>query len=715
MTINLRAAGVIESGLTADAAVVGAVDGVGSATPQLFATQALRQLIAVDEPASIAVGTQKEYLAPDDSSADARASNSIKFSAAATYALNNAVKEIVLGAGTCWFDDELGLGNSGADQKSLHLKGSGGGAVENQNTVLRFPDVTTAALIVGNGQFMQVSDLAIVGETDPTSRAALTGVGIGFNHNTHQIRCDNVRVVGFATCYKTGYNGDVLCDSTSFFKCGAIGHTGWHFSQTQNYINSLYDCVASCKVDVLSDVGKAVNIYGGNYSTSDAKRNAFTIGSVSGLTPISDNSQLDGLTFDNATFTAVVSSPDQPMLDGAYDAFVINNTAFGPIPLLMTNFNAGTSTITLKFHAGWLLNGTYDLSGALGTLLAAELAAATTLYACETITTFRGHCFNVDGIHIENPGAYHRLYYHHASFAGDYASHFNRITFNSDISQTDSHGGTAAEEAAFLCQQAFPFIQFNNINGRVELSNIVNVRTANPVLIEPWGNDEATHRLIVRNCDLRPVVRVPSPNGALFGSSSSNRRTLETGWGSWDDTPFVPAASDDSNALYARERLVGLPYEGHFPAPWAQLTIHADQLTDIENGLGAVGTYLPLFGRRPYVVLGTAATGAVASRWAESDHLYWSYGQNLTVDWDYVGGTNVLLLSDTTRMFAGLVITLDNGGGDVSYIVTGVYPALGFVTVIRTNGGVLAGTVGDDHNGATVKQAAYSLTYAGLS
>jgi hypothetical protein len=97
---------------------------------------------------------------------------------------------------------------------------------------------------------------------------------------------------------------------------------------------------------------------------------------------------------------------------------------------------------------------------------------------------------------------------------------------------------------------------------------------------------------------------------------------------------------------------------------------------------------------------------------ARSGHRFWSYGQDLTLTWSYKGKTHVVTLSALTRMYAGLKITLDNGGGDKSYVVTGVYPTLGYVTVINITDGadqLLAGTKTTTYTDATVKQEAYSI------
>jgi hypothetical protein len=87
-----------------------------------------------------------------------------------------------------------------------------------------------------------------------------------------------------------------------------------------------------------------------------------------------------------------------------------------------------------------------------------------------------------------------------------------------------------------------------------------------------------------------------------------------------------------------------------------------------------------------------------------------------------MAGSDVLYLDAKTLswMFPGLGISIDNGGGAQPYIVTGVYPHLGYVTVIwanasagSSNAGYLQGTTLTNYSCAsscTIGQAAYSWT-----
>jgi hypothetical protein len=84
--------------------------------------------------------------------------------------------------------------------------------------------------------------------------------------------------------------------------------------------------------------------------------------------------------------------------------------------------------------------------------------------------------------------------------------------------------------------------------------------------------------------------------------------------------------------------------------------------------------------------------------------------------WAYEAGSDVLYLDATTMqwMFPGLGISINNGSGAQPYIVTGVYPYLGYVTVIWAANNAGAGLQGSGINGCTsgctIGQAPFAWT-----
>lgn len=622
----------------------------------------------------------------------------------------------------------LGASNPTIFSFSLHLAGAGGLSNHNTSgTLLYFQDNTQPALILGPGQGMMVSYLSLISNITPTSRAALPIMGTGIAYGGHS-RCmfEGVGVENWRRGYYLGFNGyNILGDSNTMFKCTAFGnYIGHHISLNQNYINSLINCdFGGNTTHIQSDVAKAVNIYGGNFSSA-AFHNAFTISGVSSLTYITDNTQTGYFSQDNASFTCTISSPDQAFKDGAYDAFVINTVAFGAIPLLLTSFNQGTNVATFKFYQGWLLGSGMQTSllngGALATTFNTALSTATTLYACETITPFNGFCFNVDGLHIENPDTYTRFLYHNSGFGGDFAHRFNRITFNWGINDVSDHGGLASFEAIFQCQQAHPFINMigGSTSGTVELTNISNVsggvNTVDRVNFDVFqASTTLQKRVIVKNCDIRFNLRCPASaiDSGILGTSN--------GFGEWDASPFMAG----TDVWYTQPNQFGhVPYYGYFPAPWAIPSVDLSTLQTWQGTLPGLGTYPPMMGRTPYKIYYPSAQTVIAStnnasRWVESNHTNWSWGQNITVNWSYVAGSNVVVLNDFRFMFAGLRLLINNGGGNEFYTCTGVYPTLGYITVVKFRPGTgthdLAGTAGTTYSGASISQEPFSFSYTG--
>jgi hypothetical protein len=719
--------------------------GTIGATPIAFSRLTVAaEVVAPD----VHAGARSVQLLPNDGGSSAKAWNKGALQTVIDYGHANGLQTIEMSAGKFTSDPGIYLDPPGNLRStpatptifgfSMHLKGAGGLYNHNDHgTQLLFADNSQPAVISGTGQGMKLSGFSVIGPTGATSRAALPANGIGIAlagggpspGGSSRNLLEDVGVRNFRTAYKTGYNADGLCDSNTFMKCVAFDcHTGAHISRTQNYINEMIACdFGGNKIHVLSDVAKAVNIRGGNFSTANTWHRAFAISGVSGLSTFTDSVQIGDAPFTNASFTATITAPDQPFADGAYDAFVINTLEFGPIALRLLGYNPGTGVATFTFYAWWLLGSGFDVNfgGTFGTRLAAALSGATLLYACESIITFRGLCFNVDGPHIENPNCVTTLFHMTSGFGGDDANRFNRLTFNYDLDHGSLHGGAPDLEAVFMCQAAFPFIHlqgYNDLGGNpdqavVEFSNIGTAETANRILIDAIGRNR--HRLIVRGCDFKPNLRTLSFTGG--DPSVIDKEVAQRGFGEWDETPFFAAA--DTLQYYSRRKLGGVPFEGYYPAEHAVPTIRASMLASIDVAvLPGLGTYPPMVGRRPYRVNTYDAFDAVggvnASRFVELDHFAFAYGQNLTINWSYVAGTNVLRLDSTTRMFAGLRIILDNGSGDVGYVVTGVYPALGYVTVMRHGVGSglanLAGTAGTTYSGGTIKQEPFSFSRVGF-
>lgn len=657
-------------------------------------------------------------LVADDSSASVKTANTAAIQAAVDDAYDSGVQVVQLPNGVYYCDPGIYLDAPGNLRSSLtvpsifdfslHLRGTGG--LYNHSgygTQLQFTDNTLPALIIGTGQGMRVSDLSIIGPSS-ASRASLPSDGIGValaGGSAGLSRCllDNVGVRRFRTGYKTGFNANDLCDSVTLNKCVAFDcYTGIHISQTQNYINNLFACdFGGNKIHVLSDVAKAVNIWGGNYSTSDAKNALFSASSVVlGGSFVDPN---DGAI--NHTVDIVLSSPDAFVAYGDYDAWVIDTSSFGPVPLEFVSWNAGTSTVTLKFQHYWIVSR--SVFSFPFSLLEPEIEAATQVYACERIIPFKGLCLKVEGVHVENPKSVTTLIDQTSSFGGDNASKLDRITLNYNTTMSDYSGtpGIAAY-GVWLAQQTFPFIAMALPDDcRVKISHIVNVANPDPLLVDMYLSDHRGSRLIVEDCNLRLAFR--SQNFGGFFRPEHYGATIESD--SWDQ--FKPTL----NGLvpwYQQGESMAVPFTGYLPAPHAVLRLQPSELALVESP-GTIGDYPPIMGRRLYQVdaslsgLAGGSFEASASRLIESDHPLFSWGQNVTADWEYVAGTNVVRVSSGIDMlFSGLTVYF-SGVDTRRYIITGVFVTLGLITVSGLDGNLLAGTAGNTYSGSSIDQEPY--------
>jgi hypothetical protein len=684
---------------------------------------------------SVWVDGQAQGLPENDTSPAALTTTKTRVQAALDYAINNRKQLTSLSAGRLNSDPGLYIDPPGNLRStpsaptifdfSHELRGAGGiGNHEGHGTQLTFTDNTAPALIVGTGHGMAVRHLSVLGPTGATSRAALAanGVGIGLaggSSGLSRVLIEGVQIENFRAGIKTGYNGaNALCDSVTLNKTLIAGcYRGFDLTQSNNLIISLTDAnFADNTSHVWESPGNAINIVGGNYSTTSAQAKAFTISSVSVLSSFTDD--FAGNSFTNWTFTATLSAPNQPMADGAYDAFAILTTNFGLVPLLLAAYNSGTGIATLKFYPGWLkslFNTAANLKN--DTAIESDLQAATTLYACETVTIFRGYGINAQGVHFENPGVLTRLIDVNADFGGDRQSKLSRLYANYLVNHGNLAAGTADQKAVFYNQLVHPFIRQVGAGLKIEDSKLDSKEaTQDGVVIELWSN--SGYDLKVSNHNLvRPNFYLPLRS--LINPSDETWPSMVRGAGVWDSTPFIPVSGTPYNAFpYANN----VPFEGFAPASWAIPRLQPAQLAAIEAGPGSLGTYPPLHGETPYRVLDDASSGPSATVIARSNHKFWSYGQNLAITWTFEGMSPVLRLTDMSRMFAGLQVTLDNGvDGDIAYVITGVYITLGYATAtaVSTRYGTSNETVplfGDKtttYTAATVKQEAYAVARTG--
>jgi hypothetical protein len=171
-----------------------------------------------------------------------------------------------------------------------------------------------------------------------------------------------------------------------------------------------------------------------------------------------------------------------------------------------------------------------------------------------------------------------------------------------------------------------------------------------------------------------------------------------------------------------------VPYNGFKPATGVHPNLIPSIYSLVSGTLGPLGSYPPIDCQTIYSSV-DANAGALTHLYLRSASCPgYSWGQNLndglvgeTVQWSYKGASPVLYLDSKTIlwMFPGLAFKLLGGTGDGSsgtdtYIVTSVYPQLGYITAVDiTSLGPLPGTkttIYSCSRSCIIGQATYSWT-----
>jgi hypothetical protein len=198
------------------------------------------------------------------------------------------------------------------------------------------------------------------------------------------------------------------------------------------------------------------------------------------------------------------------------------------------------------------------------------------------------------------------------------------------------------------------------------------------------------------------------------------------GFGYWDATPFF-SHNSNGRPMHALESVgeISGPYCGYRPCPWTMPALPPGLYSSVSGALGPLGSY-PLINCETVYRSVDWNSGALAHLYLRSASCPgMSYGQDLTsalvggtISWSSKGQTNVVYLDakSLSWMRAGLGIGLpDPKSGTDWYVVTGVYPTLGYITVVyaNTNSGSvgLAGAKAMVYSGGSpISQKAYSFT-----
>lgn len=306
----------------------------------------------------------------------------------------------------------------------------------------------------------------------------------------------------------------------------------------------------------------------------------------------------------------------------------------------------------------------------------------------------------------------------------------------------------------WLCSKVFPFINESTADnaGTITINHYRNSgvfpHTGDPFLIDSLG----TGQMYFNDVDIyTPNIRSGQSVigfGNPFSPDPSGGYSLPGG-GLWTNNSTlwqVPgAAANEQNFAYGKNR-GSIDWLGSIPSPTTIVNIQPSLFQNLQltppqgtNNTNQLGTYPLVYGATKYTAL-DSYTGAnsLNSTFATSTQIGSSYGQDLTdaltggtVQWAYQGQSTIVYLDNTTMgwMVPGLVIGLDNGSGNVWYMVLQVQPQAGpnkgWVEVAyasannRTAG--LVGTKGTLYtctSSCTIKQQPYvwnlpSPTYVG--
>lgn len=593
------------------------------------------------------------------------------------------------------------------------------------------------AFIVGPGQGMVVKGIEIAGPNDgsPASyRANLppNGVGLGIaggNGGASSTVIENVRVDNFYTLYETGANGACcIADGNTFRKIdGSNARYGLYFLSGQNDINDMSGSRFNyVNTAIWSGTSRQLTVTGGNFSAVNGVSAAFGISGTSAFSKTADGNGLD------YTFTTKIVSPDG-YIGNVYNAFMMMTDHFGIVPMTMARWKPGTSVAMFQIVPAWVFSnfGTADLTST--TDLEAEISAANKIYAAEQVQVVEGLGVSLEGIHVESV-ACQKLYRAAMGFGGATRQSIKNIFFNADPSLAGLATGTDAQKALFYCTQTFPFIQQGSGGASAHLDidggDFAQQNSSAPLLIE-----QGPHRFLsARN--LAQVVgfneRIWDNGGYSFSElpSSYQIETVPNGAGEWDSwyspPPITYGTYSNMKQIMLHSHLTA-PFYGYRYAPGQIPNLTPDVYALVSGALGALGTYPPIDCETVYRSVGWNSVDVSHIHLRSASCPGYSWGQSLTdalvgetVTWSYKGGSAMLYLDAKTRswMFPGLGFKLSGGTGDGSggkhtYVVTGVFPQLGYISAFDTAGSALPGTkttVYSCSSSCIIGQAAYSWT-----
>jgi hypothetical protein len=595
---------------------------------------------------------------------------------------------------------------------SVKLQGCGGPNRINAGTVIALaPNLNAPGIVFGPGRGMEGEGFSVRGTFPGRACAAALptqSVGIGYAGGGSNFVLRDVGVYDAYKLFDIGLGRDSLADRTTLENIDASGgYYGFYVSDTESFINELVNTSIAAIFNVYT-IGPPVSVRGGGYATIDTHANAFPISNASILRPSGSDFRL----------SMIVSSPDKQIAVNCYSAFVIKTAHFGPVPFTLVDYSGGS--ITLQVLRSWYVNNFGDRNAALVTDLAGELRAAMELYAVEKYTVFCGGV-DVQGVHVE--GDVPMTLWDTEKCITQQPIYMRNIRMNTDPSNTRGSsclGANSGCEARFLAAQTHPFFSLgNNDHSLQDFYSAQAFPKSDPFIVDAASQGFAQYhfdQLYQSTMVMRWCTFAGNDDHEQY---SANRYK---GAGHFDrdywlmqNTALNGGNNYTRSYQYAADNQA--PFVGFRPAPWTTPMLTPNQYHQVSGPLPPMGTYPLVHGGTIYQVGKEGDAGG--RQFVTSSHQFYSWGQNLSIGWVYKGAANWVAMSDTSQMFAGLAITLDlSGVGKTQFVVTGVYPHLGGVTIAYPG---KAGSANDPvivnpgmrttvYTGSIIIQAPYSWT-----
>jgi hypothetical protein len=511
-------------------------------------------------------------------------------------------------------------------------------------------------------------------------------------------------------------------------------------NENQAFINHFRDCNLSGRIGYCSLTGPGALFTGGNCSTSGEQSpgNTYTI---SGTTTITNVSGV-GLHYmfgavpvvfegNKMTFTTTIAVPDGNITthkwadgrNGVYTAFVVPTQNFGYVPCLPVPggaYNASTKALTLFIYPQWLASviGTEADQNAFlaNSAFQADLRAATTLYAGTLCFPWQG-CVEVHSTWIETATA--PLCINSVQGYGN-SSEFHQITFNTDLMMTYYGPGTGQGPQAlanYYVQHMFPTFKCDGCDIVLDGCAIGQPAIVDTHTVDIVGNG----RLIIRN---------PPPTGSFapmaFRYSIALTGLAQDG-ATKPGTPFGYTISEQAAnypvGAYAKNWMTSggsALMLGARPANWALPPVPQNKVAALADSQNlatnfpittATVNYPILYGQTLYQTTWNYQGTVTSNQLVESSHQLYSYHQplaaNIGAGWTAKGQSMALYVNANTMkmMFTGLVVGIPTAGTLDYYMVTGVFPQIGYVTVFNLT----------QHNGTRWIAGVSSTVYTGTS